>query len=548
MVALLGLASLALLPSIARADAPDNWKLSLDGYYRTRGYIYSGLYDGQAAPGTLMTQRLRMQPTFNFEDRAKFSMMVDALDGVVWGDNESLASTALFAGDPSNTDLDGMAIDPITVRRAWMEFKVPVGLVRVGRQGSNWGMGILANEGNGFDDTFGENKYGSTYDRVMFATRPITVATTVAQMAGGKGKVRDVPLIAAIGVDRLVEDPLVQYYGYECDSGSDGDDLTSGGLCEVDEDHGFSEERTDDQRASSWWVDPNDDVWEMIYVLVYRGEGVKLGKSTVGDITGGVYVVNRKQIETESNVLIADAYAKVEVKDLYVEGEVLHIGGHSKAITLPGVISYDPSIDPLAKDVDIWGYAARAGYQDEHYTAYLEHGYASGDDNATDADFTGRPMHPDYNVGLLLYEEVLARVTAVTWSEGAKGLWSNGGVYNSRYLYPTVKFRPGRSWETIGAFLVAWPDKPDGSRILCREGDAVECTQYLASSKILGWEADLAVKHKFADHINFTLEGGYAHATDRLPLATTGLGYKTDDEGHVYGNYFTLQSRIAYEF
>jgi hypothetical protein len=71
---------------------------------------------------------------------------------------------------------------------------------------------------------------------------------------------------------------------------------------------------------------------------------------------------------------------------------------------------------------------------------------------------------------------------------------------------------------------------------------------YDASSSYLGWEADAAIKHRFHDHINFTVEAGYAHATDRLPLRTSGLGYEVDDSGREVGNYWTVQSRIAYEF
>lgn len=530
---------LGLWSGSAQAEAPDNWKFSLDGYYRTRGYVFAGLYEGQTKPGTFMTHRLRLQPQLNFEDRAKFFMTVDALDGAFWGDNASLASTSLFAGDPSATGYDGGEITPIQLKRVWMEFKIPVGVLRVGRQGSNWGMGALANEGNGFDDTFGENRYGSTYDRAIFATKPVTIAQTIM----GKTGAPEVPIIAAVGVDRLVEDPLIQYYGYEC-SDSDAED----GCTDPNEDHGYSEERSADNRQNTWWVDPNDDVWEMVYVLMYKGEGVKLSKTLTGDITAGLYGVNRRQKETESNILIVDGYVKSEIANTYFEGEIYHIGGTSRAITLAG--AYDPTdtADPLLKDVDIWGYVARAGYQNETLTAYFEHGYASGDDKAADADFTGRAMNPDYNVGLILYEEVLARVTQETWSEEARGLWSSGGVYNSRYIYPTVKFRPLPNWEIVGAYLVAWPDKPDGSRIFCSEDDGIECAQYKATKDILGWEVDLAVKHKFHDHVNLSVEAGYAHATDRLPLQTTGLGYETDDDGHIYGNYFTFQTRVAYEF
>ena len=534
---------LALLASTAAfADAPDNWKFSLDGYYRVRGYAFYNLFEGQAAPGTYMTHRIRMQPGLNFEDRAKFFMTLNLLDGVVFGDNESLASTALFAGDPSYTGVDGLEVDPIKLSRVWMEFKVPVGLLRVGRQSSNWGMGLLANGGDGFDDTFGENQYGSTYDRVIFATRPITVATTIANMvSGGKTKVQDVPLIAAVGVDRLVEDPLIQYYGYSCDATQGGDDPR----CAGDEDHGFTVERDPENRSSTWWVDGEDDVWEMVYVLRYSGEGLHLGGDTLGDITAGVYAVNRQQAETDSNVWILDGYTKVSIKNVYFEGEILHIGGDTHAITLAD----SDTVDPLEKKADIWGYVVKGGYQSKAVDAIFEHGYASGDQKVNDKEFTGRPLHPDYNAGLLLYEEILARVTADTWSEDAKGLWSNGGIYNSRYIFPTVKARPAPNWEIIGGFLVAWPDKPDGVRILCGTDDKVDCASPIDSpSAMLGYEADLAVKHKFHDHINFTLEGGWAHATNRLPLKNVGLAYETDDDGKEYGNYFTIQSRIAYEF
>jgi hypothetical protein len=519
----------------AQSAVPDNWKFKLDGYYRVRANVFGDLYQGQEKPGTYMLHRVRLQPELNFEDRAKFFLMADALDGVVWGDNASLASTALFAGDPSLTGIEGQEVTPVQVKRAWMEFKIPLGLFRVGRQGSQWGMGLLANDGNGFDDTFGENKFGATYDRVIFATRPISIAQTIL----GK-RDSNIPFIIAVGVDRLVEDPLIQYYGYSCSI----DDPNDG--CEDTEDHSFTDERDASRRTSDWWVDPEDDVWEMVYVARYAGEGIKLPGDQVGDLTVGAYVVNRRQTETASNVLIWDLYLKAEVAGAFLEGELLNIRGDTRAITL---LNGDPDVaDPLLKTADIWGYTVRGGYQTELFTAAMEHGYASGDDNVTDANFTGRPLAPDHNVGLILYEEILSRVTAATWGEDARGLWSNGGVYNSRYIFPNVRVRPLKNWEIIGAFLTAWPDKPDGVRIRCAEGDAVECVEYNAASPTLGWEADLAIKHRWHDHVNFSLEGGYAHVSDRLPLKSAGLGYYVNSAGQEVGNYWTVQSRIAYEF
>jgi hypothetical protein len=187
----------------------------------------------------------------------------------------------------------------------------------------------------------------------------------------------------------------------------------------------------------------------------------------------------------------------------------------------------------------------RAGWGNDTVKALFETGYASGDGNVADEAFTGRPLHPDYNVGLILYEEVLARATATLWTDTAQGLWSQGGVYNSRYIMPTVHIYPFSGWaagetEVIAAWLMAWPDKPDGSVIRCREGDSVECSLYQAESAAIGWEADLAIKHVWHKHLVASLEGGYAKVTDRIPLEAIGLNPD--------GNIWTFQVRAGWQF
>lgn len=530
----------ASIASGAGSDpAADDWKFDLDGYYRARGYAFGGLFPQKQA-GRYMQQRLRLEPGLNYQDVAKFHMQADIFDDAVWGDNESLASTALFAADPSTTDSEGQQQPSIKVKRAWVEFDVPVGLLRVGRQPSEWGLGILTNGGDGFDDTFGENHTGSTYDRVLFATRPIAIA----QAAMGHDDTH-IPLYAAVGVDRLVEDPLIQYYGYKCVGNiaqgepgydarcdSDGDGVT-------DLNHDYTDDsRTDSNRGSDWWVDNADDVLEMIYVLVYDGKGVNLFGHD-GDLTAGTYWVNRRQKETASNVWIADAYLHLGWQGLVAEGEAVTIRGSTNAIALPGAFDTSAS-NPLHKTADIWGYVGRLGYERPSWTVMMESGYASGDDDPADARFTGRPLHPDFNVGLLLYEEVLARVTAAHWGEAGRGLWSQGGVYNSRYVFPNLRYRPVKNWEIIGAYLQAWPDKPDGAIIQCARFDSVECATNGATARDIGWEIDGAVKTTFDGHMLFSLEAGYARVSDRIDLASIGL----DPAGEVW----TLQSRVAYEF
>lgn len=365
-----------LLPALAlsgllsgtAAAAEDDYKFELEGYYRVRGYRFRDLVEDQDGVGNFMSMRLRLQPQINFQDRAKFFMMMDMLDDVVAGDNMSLLPASIFAQDPSFTRMEGQSQDffqrstnaPM-VKRAWMEFKLPVGVMRVGRQESNWGMGILSNSGNGFDDTFGENHYGSTFDRVVFATNPVSIAQTIA----GK-RVTNFPLFLAVGVDRLVEDPLETYYGYQCAT-KDGSDqyiqqtLSDGSQnpeydrrCDTfnnleqkpgvdgvhDLDHDYTEPRDPSNRTDDWWVDSKDDAWEMVYLAIFKGEDRPMFGST-GDFTLGAYAIDRKHVESDSRVQIYDIYTKFLWKGIYLEGEVLNIRGKSAGLALPG--TYDPT-------------------------------------------------------------------------------------------------------------------------------------------------------------------------------------------------------------
>ena len=71
--------------------AEDDFEFSLEGYYRARGYTFFDLYANQEGPGSFVAQRLRLQPQLDYKDesgksKAKFIMMADVLDDVVWGD------------------------------------------------------------------------------------------------------------------------------------------------------------------------------------------------------------------------------------------------------------------------------------------------------------------------------------------------------------------------------------------------------------------------------------------------------------------------------
>ena len=63
------------------------------------------------------------------------------------------------------------------MKRVWAEFSTPVGELRFGRMPNHWGLGILNNAGDGYDDN-----YQSTIDRIQFTTgiKPLDLYVTGA--------------------------------------------------------------------------------------------------------------------------------------------------------------------------------------------------------------------------------------------------------------------------------------------------------------------------------------------------------------------------------
>jgi hypothetical protein len=204
----------------------------------------------------------------------------------------------------------------------------------------------------------------------------------------------------------------------------------------------------------------------------------------------------------------------------------------------------------------------RFGYENPSITVLAEVGHASGDEQISDDVFKGRALHRDYNVGLILYEQVLAQRTVEKFAgdPDTRGLWSNGGVYNSTYVNPRFKWRPGDFYEFRLGLLLAWADEVDGA-ITPYLGDE-ELGTDITESKLLGAEIDLGIHMKWADeHILVSLEGGYMRAGPRLgrltqyqdpdEVAAGSVPYSAADYEKIQRrllNIFTLQSRIAFVF
>ena len=133
--------------------------------------------------------RFRINPELHISDNLRIMSQIDALDNLVLG-----STPDAYAIQPSGKSANGYAPagngyngyaplgafsttqgpptagvngyrNSIDVKRAWAEYMTPVGQVRFGRMPSHWGLGMLANAGDGLD-----SDYQTNVDRIMFVT------------------------------------------------------------------------------------------------------------------------------------------------------------------------------------------------------------------------------------------------------------------------------------------------------------------------------------------------------------------------------------------
>ncbi len=548
-------------PGVPAADASIPIRFELHGYYRARlvwtqnvpvvnpDPTPAGGADGAFAGFGFM--RLRLDPAITYgtdplNPIAALRFQIDSLDNVVFGDNARLMKTPLFTEGPSMTDIDGVDVQPFRLRRAWLEFLLPIGQLRIGRQGSQGGMGILFNDGNGFKTDWGDPQYGTTYDRLLFATRPLTIYNVIAH-----GDARPTPLILAIAHDWLVEDPVgLNAYGTYRD---DYDGTTGTAVPGT-----LARSPLPFQNA----INGVDDVEESVLVLAWNDPKVNPLRAT-DELSLGFIGVYRSQNVTSSSVYIGDLFWKTRLSpfgnrslQLVLNGEVETIQGSSNGLgTIGGNFVDDPSGRPTGRTAvpvhaNIWGAVAQAGVaMDKKWLAMAEWGYASGDSKVLSdvgGDFTQRPLHSDYHVGLLMYPVALAALTADTYTESARPLWSRGGVWNSMYLFPQGRYQIMNGVEVLGAFLLAWADTlndayPNAAdaRLTAHPGaaDPGQCSAFEPAC-FLGWEADVALKVTWGENdiLRWSTEFG-----------VMGAGGALAQELH-NDLLYTLQTRIAMVF
>src|SRR3954471_16499388 len=153
-------------------------EVRFDGAYRLRFYDdtnlsldNSGFTSGQRQ---WAEHRLRLTPKIvdiGEQGGAEFQASFDILSGEFAGD---VASDFRGYGINERSQRNGFHAQGFDFRHLFFTVAAPFGLLQIGQMPNQWGMGMVANGGNGENAAdFGEVRFGDIVDRAMFATRPL---------------------------------------------------------------------------------------------------------------------------------------------------------------------------------------------------------------------------------------------------------------------------------------------------------------------------------------------------------------------------------------
>ncbi len=439
-------------------DLPD-W-FELDAEYRARtSYINPLELSGTRVRSIDWTeQRLRLGFAVKRGGWLALRTRFDILDGVLFGDNGeffsdpspisgiSIASrrpneTALSVGlRPGADPLDPEAYEPtltgadaFQVDHVYADVVLPFGLLRVGRQPANYGANLGGHDGERHN-RWGVSNYGDIADRFLFGTK---LDEAVRMIRGDGGEVDaslDDGVILATWLDLYNTGDLYQA----------GDNLRQNGLM-------LTWARSEADWGGWRWRD-----------FALTGAMVRLAND---DFDTGIWAM--------------PFIARARVGPIGFEANVSHIRGATRELSEGmSVLNPRPAASQKLRSL---GARAIVDWTVGPTTLTFEFDYASGDDDPRqESDLTSFSYPRDLNVGLLLFERILAFESARRAAVGVENLHNLSApsfpltevstetrFTNALALFPQVNVewidRPEHLFSTRFGVLLAWPAAAGGA-------------------------------------------------------------------------------------
>ena len=497
-------------------DQPTSENIEVKAQYRARTIYIDPLdLSGETVRDMSWTeQRLRLDARFKQPGVGQLVIQADALDGVLFGDNgrfgqdpSSNAGVSLtsrlpnvtrwevgFSGAEGANPLDPddyipvlRAADAFNINFAYADILLPIGILRVGRQPFNYGPGLAAHDGDRYN-RFGVSQFSDSADRILFGTKIDEAIKMVAIDGHELDASLDNGVILAMFYDLLKQDlPYVA-----------GDDLRQVGVA------------VQAKAADADWFG--------------------------FDWTGFIASANVVHLWNEGFDTRAFGFPlllSTTINDrVYLRAQYVHTRGETREVS-EGFAALQGT-DPQLQEVIGNGFQALADVYLGPVTLTLEFNYASGDGDPRGSNaITTFNFARDLNVGLLLFEHVLAFESARSVAVGIENLAAEedlasfpiteastqGRFTNAIALFPQVKVdflkqEDNEIWLRAGG-LFAWPEagglidpiittiQADGNEIA---DDAVNFHGG-APGSYYGTEVDVQLGWKFKRHFEWLVEG-----------------------------------------
>lgn len=382
------------------------------------------------------TMRLRLAPTIHVNEKISLRMTVDAFDNYIMGGSPDFAGALRRPDVPLSAFASTTRPGSFRLQEAMGQWKTPFGTLRVGRQSSHWGLGLLANGGAGntwdggrpIDGYYGgallphqgygyDSDFGNYADRAAFVTRIAGVYVAAFWDYVAQGAVAYDPA-RVDGVPMDLEE---------------SDDVNQVGIALF---HKPMVDREISARKTTL-VDKHGSALDWGVYAIFRSQ--KLATEQYTDDSGDVVPPADLDASVASELKLMPREAWAAAGDLWlryenrlafdrrvvVEGEFVYLTG--KVGNANALVDAGKAVKE--RELNMWGGAIKAAFQNEGLGIYLDAGVASGDhnrcfgvyklancsleDNNGDADteITAFKFHRNYRVDSILFRDVIGTVT-----------------------------------------------------------------------------------------------------------------------------------------
>jgi hypothetical protein len=450
-----------------------------------------GLVQDSIGQNQFVSHWLRVTPRFQIRDTLELVGQADLLTGVLFGETAHGTSADATPRDDYN------GFGNFQPRWLYAQYKLPVGVVRVGQQPNHWGMGLLANDGD-HPTLFGDYRYGSISERILFATKP-----------GGQ----DSDFFVALAGDLVYRDPNARL--------SRGQQAFQGVLAAFYE-HGYNKlglfstlRHQQNAKTSGSPLFPYTDEIDALAVDVHGRLAVPIpgqdaflfAEAEAAYVAGSTNILRTAEQALDGGKTSIRSYGGAAVVGIVHRSWATGTWADAEASNKE---RHDASA--RATSLHYLGKPSARGVPYGDLVAQIELGYASGDADPNDGTQRRFVFDPNHKVGLLLFDEVLRWQTARSATAatdplltnanrpppGADLLASNGGVFGAQYVNPTFIIRPRHFLDIKGGMVIAQStaDVVDPYR-LATQGSYVNYRGGDRRKKDLGVEFDAGFEARF---------------------------------------------------